>query len=69
MAAQKRSWRIGEVDLPNNVAGTGAQGGRKFKVWGSQGNFSLPIKDCVHFQLFLEYQLGFEFQFHGGQPD
>ena len=57
------------MDLPNNVAGTGAQGGRKFKVWGSQGNFSLPIKDCVHFQLFLEYQLGFEFQFHGGQPD
>lgn len=69
MAAQERSWRIGEVDLPNNVASTGAQGGRKFKVRGSQGNFSLPIKDCVHFQLFLAYQLGFEFQFHGGQAD
>ena len=69
MAAQERSWRISEADLPNNVARTGAQSGRKFKVRGSQGNFSLPIKYCVHFQLFLEYQLGFEIQFHRGQPD
>lgn len=44
MAAQERSWRIGEADLPNNVASTGAQSGRKFKVRGSQGSFSLPIR-------------------------